>query len=124
MQPEPRQRYGGQMADEDREQQALKTKAEVAPDSDEEDEDDIASPLDHPAFLPVLLWAGVLWFGYDGWLNPAYQEGGDKHDSMAFSRYGFGVILAAALYYTYRLLGELREARESETKRDTRSRGE
>jgi hypothetical protein len=24
------------------------------------------TPFDHPLFLPVLLFAGMLWFGYDG----------------------------------------------------------
>ncbi len=27
-------------------------------------------PFDHPWFLPGLLYAFAVWFGYDGWLNP------------------------------------------------------
>jgi hypothetical protein len=26
-------------------------------------------PFDHPYFLPGLLFAIALWFGYDGWFN-------------------------------------------------------
>ena len=27
------------------------------------------TPFDHPFFLPVLLLAGAIWFGYDGFIN-------------------------------------------------------
>lgn len=75
------------------------------------DEDDAPTPFDHPLFLPALLFAGALWFGYDGFLNADYQPGGDKHDSLDFSRYGFAVLLALLGYYGYRGLQEIREDR-------------
>lgn len=110
------------MPDEDREQRALEAKGETALGQDEDEE--VASPFDHPAFLPVLLWAVVLWFGYDGWLNPDYQAGGDKHDSLAFSRYGFAGLLVFAVYTTLRLLRELRAEQDSGPGGETHSDGE
>jgi hypothetical protein len=47
------------------------------------------TPFDHPLFLPALLAAGVVWFGYDGWIN----TDPDMLEHQAFNRYGFGVLL-------------------------------
>jgi hypothetical protein len=59
-----------------------------------EDEDEGASsPFDHPAFLPVILFAVALWFGFDGWIA-------EDTESVRFNRYGFGFLLGAALYFT------------------------
>ncbi len=58
-----------------------------------EEERDTSSPFDHPAFLPVILLAVALWFGYDGWFN-------EDIESVRFNRYGFGFLLGAALYFT------------------------
>jgi hypothetical protein len=52
-----------------------------------------SSPFDHPAFLPVILVAVALWFGFDGWFN-------EEIESVRFNRYGFGFLLGAALYFT------------------------
>ena len=59
----------------------------------EEEEQAASSPFDHPAFLPVILVAVALWFGYDGWFN-------SEIESVRFNRYGFGFLLGAALYFT------------------------
>jgi hypothetical protein len=66
----------------------------------EPDEDEGSSPFDHPAFLPVLLWALAIWFGYDGWLNqdPKMQE------HLTFNRVGFGVLVLAGTWYTVQSL--------------------
>jgi hypothetical protein len=71
----------------------------AAPES--EDEEPAGSPFDHPAFLPVLVFAMALWFGYDGWFN-------EKIESVRFNRYGFGFLLGAGVYFT---LVELTRAR-------------
>ena len=111
------------MADEDREQQALQARGEGAPDGGEEEDDDVASPFDHPAFLPVLLWALALWFGYDGWLNPDFQPGGESHEHVAFNQGGFALLVLGAIYYTVREL-RVSRAREYGGSDTTRSGGE
>jgi hypothetical protein len=59
----------------------------------QEEEENASSPFDHPAFLPVILVAVALWFGFDGWFNPEIE-------SVRFNRYGFGFLVGAALYFT------------------------
>jgi hypothetical protein len=66
---------------------------EPAPDAATEDDEEGSSPFDHPAFLPVLLWALAIWFGYDGWFN-------EKIESVRFNRYGFGFLCGAGVYFT------------------------
>ncbi|HXK25704.1 MAG TPA: hypothetical protein VMS55_23745 [Myxococcota bacterium] len=63
------------------------------PDGPEHGEERAASPFDHPAFLPVLVFAMALWFGYDGWFNETIE-------SVRFNRYGFGFLCGAAIYFT------------------------
>ncbi|TMA33785.1 MAG: hypothetical protein E6J87_09030 [Deltaproteobacteria bacterium] len=70
------------------------------------DEEEASSPFDHPAFLPVLLWGLAAWFGYDGWFNP-------KIESVMFNRYGFGILVVLAIYFSVQSLRETR-AREGE----------
>ena len=55
--------------DEEREERAAAEPTLVDVEVEEDDDDDAGSPFDHPAFLPVLLWALALWFGYDGFIN-------------------------------------------------------
>jgi hypothetical protein len=103
--------YGEAMSDEDREQAA--SPEEPAPDTEEEEEEEDgppSTPFDHPAFLPVLLGAFALWFGYDGWFNPEMEW-------VKFNRYGFAILAVAAIYYTVRAL---RERRSSESDPDSR----
>jgi hypothetical protein len=74
---------------------------DVSPDAaSEHDEDDGSSPFDHPAFLPVLLWALAVWFGYDGWLN----QDPDMAEHITFNRVGFGVLVVAGTWYTVQAL--------------------
>jgi len=58
----------------------------------EPDGEDTSSPFDHPAFLPVIVGAFALWFGYDGWFNT-------ETESVLFNRYGFGFLAGAAAYF-------------------------
>jgi hypothetical protein len=74
--------------------------AEPEPEPEAEDEE-ASSPFDHPAFLPVLLWGLAIWFGFDGWFNP-------KIESVMFNRYGFGILVALALYFTIQSIREVR----------------
>jgi hypothetical protein len=67
----------------------------------DDDDESAGSPFDHPAFLPVLVFAMALWFGYDGWFNESIE-------SVRFNRYGFGFLLGAGAYFT---LVELTRAR-------------
>ncbi len=98
------------MSEADREQQSLESKADAAErsaESDEdEDEEDTPSPFDHPAFLPVLLWALALWFGYDGFIN----QDPDMLEHVAFNRWGFGILVVGAVYYTVQAIREMRAA--------------
>ena len=66
-----------------------------------EDDEDRSTPFDHPFFLPVLLIAFALWFGYDGWFN-------EDMEWLKFNRYGFGVLAVAAVYYSWRAVKEQR----------------
>jgi hypothetical protein len=59
----------------------------------DEDDERASSPFDHPAFLPVLVWAMALWFGYDGWFN-------ETTESVRFNRYGFGFLIGAGVYFS------------------------
>jgi hypothetical protein len=100
------------MADhEQRDQQAIEDQARAGgvSDGDADDEDDAASPFDHPAFLPVLLWGLAVWFGYDGWVN----QDPDMLEHVAFNRWGFGILVVLGLYFTIQSLRDVR-ARKSE----------
>jgi hypothetical protein len=76
----------------EREPDELETAPTAAPDLETED-DDAPTPFDHPAFLPVLMCAIALWFGYDGWFNESIE-------SVRFNRYGFGFLCGGAIYFT------------------------
>jgi hypothetical protein len=76
----------------EREPDELETAPATAPDVETED-DDAPTPFDHPAFLPVLICAIALWFGYDGWFNESIE-------SVRFNRYGFGFLCGGAIYFT------------------------
>ncbi|MDG2334952.1 MAG: hypothetical protein P8Q97_12060 [Myxococcota bacterium] len=70
------------------------------------------TPFDHPLFLPILLLAGVLWFGYDGWINtdPEMVEHQD------FNRYGFGVLVLLCGWFGYKGWNEWQEDRAAAAK--------
>jgi hypothetical protein len=61
------------------------------------------TPFDNPWFLPVMLWLFTVWFGWDAWIVPMEEH-------LAFNRYGFFVVLALALWFTWKALKERREA--------------
>ena len=82
----------------------MEQRAEDPAAAEEEEDEDGGSPFDHPAFLPVLLWALAVWFGWDGWIT-------DKPDMLehsTFNRVGFGVLVTAGTYYTVQALRERR----------------
>ena len=97
------------MSDERRDQ-AMETKAgERAEDAiDDDEDDDVDSPFDHPAFLPVILWGLSVWFGYDGWIN----QDPDMLEHVAFNRWGFGLLVIAAVYFTVQAVRETRQTSE------------
>ena len=56
------------------------------------------TPFDHPLFLPALLVAFMLWFGYDGFIN----QDPEMLEHQDFNRYGFGVLVLAAAWFGYK----------------------
>ncbi len=62
-------------------------------------------PFDHPWFLPGLLYAFAIWFGYDGWLN-------ENIEAVTFNRVMAPIWLAGAIYYTIQNLRDRRRDRE------------
>ncbi len=75
----------------------------------EEGEDRPAStPFDNPFFLPVLLWAGAAWFGYDIVTDAeAYQE------YPLFNQGGFALLSVLAIYFTRSAIKERAERERS-----------
>jgi hypothetical protein len=65
------------------------------------------TPFDHPLFLPILLVAGVVWFGYDGWIS----ADPDMAEHQTFNRYGFGLLLILSAWFGYKGWGEWQEDR-------------
>ena len=99
---------------DEREQTALEAKGDASTDDraeeeQEEDDDEVGSPFDHPAFLPVLLWALSIWFGYDGWLN----DDPEMLEHVTFNRYGFAVLVVLGIYFTVQAIKEMRGDRET-----------
>ena len=56
------------------------------------------TPFDHPLFLPALLFAGVIWFGYDGFIS----QDPDMLEHQSFNRYGFGLLLLLTAWFGYK----------------------
>lgn len=87
-------RYPSPMSEDQRRQSAMERSSEdnaTAPE-DEEEDSEVGSPFDHPLFLPVLLLAMTLWFGYDGWFNHSIE-------SVRFNRYGFFFLAGFTFYF-------------------------
>jgi hypothetical protein len=76
--------------------------------NDENGEDQPApTPFDNPFFLPVLLWAGAAWFGYDIVTDAeAYQK------YPLFNQGGLALLSVLAIYFTRSAIKEKREERE------------
>ena len=72
-----------------------------------EDDEPASTPFDKPYFLPLLLWAFAIWFGYDAFINQ------DEHmqDSFTlwFNRIGFPIVGLLALYFTFKAVKEMKE---------------
>jgi hypothetical protein len=83
--------------------------SEQPPPQDPESLGPPPTPFDHPLFLPVLLLAGLLWFGYDGWIN----TDPDMLEHQTFNRYGFGVLVLAFGWFGYRGWNEWREDKDN-----------
>ena len=97
------------MSEDERSQKSMEQQSgDAAATDEEEDEEDTGSPFDHPAFLPVLLWALAIWFGYDGWIN----QDPDMLEHLSFNRWGFAALVTAGTYYTVQSLREARAERE------------
>jgi hypothetical protein len=69
-------------------------------------EERASTPFDHPYFLPALLIAFTVWFGYDGWLNKDFDP-----QWISFNRYGFFVLLVLAAYFTIQAVRETRRGK-------------
>jgi hypothetical protein len=85
------------MSDENRELQE--------PEGEAEDEG-IATPFEKPFFMPVLLFALALWFGYDGWFN-------EEMEWIKFNRSVFVGLMILAVWTTYQDVREMRRAKSS-----------
>ena len=80
-------------------------RSDIPSEGENPEEAPAPTPFDHPLFLPVLLFAFSLWFGYDGFLN----DDPDMMEHQTFNRVGFAVWVVLLAYYGYRGLREMRE---------------
>jgi hypothetical protein len=71
--------------------------------AEEESEERAETPFDHPYFLPALLIAFTVWFGYDGWLDKDFNP-----EYITFNRWGFFILLPLAVYFTIQAVREKR----------------
>jgi hypothetical protein len=74
-------------------------------ETDEAQQGPPPTPFDHPLFLPTLLLAGVLWFGYDGWINtdPEMME------HQTFNQVGFAALVVLFGWFGYKGYNEWQE---------------
>jgi hypothetical protein len=87
----------------DRENDPQRTEGAGSESAEETREERASTPFDHPFFLPVLLIAFTLWFGYDGWLNEDFDP-----QWIPFNRWGFLVLGLLSVYYTWQAVRETR----------------
>ena len=83
------------------------TETRPASEIDPEDQQP-ATPFDPPFFLPILLGAGCLWFGYDGWIN----QDPEMLEHVSFNRWGFGVLVILTGLSSFRAKKEIDAERE------------
>ena len=71
--------------------------------------EDQGAPASGPATMRwiMLLVAGMLWFGYDGWIN----QDPDMLEHQEFNRYGFGALTIAAAWFGWKGWREWQEER-------------
>jgi hypothetical protein len=77
----------------------------AGPDAHPTEDARAPTPFDHPMFLPAMLFAFALWFGYDGFLN----DDPDMLEHRTFNRVGFALWLVLLGWYGYRGVQEMRE---------------
>ncbi len=80
----------------------------AGPGGSERDDEPASTPFDHPFFLPVLLWAFALWFGYDAFFNA--DEHMQDEFTLWFNRIGFPIVALLALHFTVKAVRENRAA--------------
>jgi hypothetical protein len=96
----------------DRNEAAHADQAEQPPAQQEEDGP--PTPFDHPLFLPVLLFAGMLWFGYDGFIN----SDPDMTEHRVFNQVGFALLTVLTAFFGYKGYREfLQDKRREEEER-------
>lgn len=71
------------------------------------------TPFDHPLFLPALLFGGMLWFGYDGWIT----SDPDMLEHRDFNRWGFGVLTLLTAWFGFKGWREWKQDKEQKASR-------
>jgi hypothetical protein len=89
--------YSAAMSEETREQEEAQS----------DDDAPVSTPFDKPFFMPVLLFALALWFGYDGWFN-------EEMEWIKFNRVVFCGLILLTAYTTYQDVKEVRKGKGSD----------
>ncbi len=63
------------------------------------------TPFEKPFFMPILLFALAIWFGYDGWFN-------EEIESIMFNRVIFGLLVALTIYTTWQDVHFVRKSKD------------
>lgn len=66
----------------------------------------VTTPFEKPFFMPVLLFALALWFGYDGWFN-------EEMEWIKFNRVTFCGLVILGIYTTYQDVKHVRKSKGS-----------
>ena len=85
------------MSEEIREPEDPKNGGEDAP---------VTTPFEKPFFMPVLLFALALWFGYDGWFN-------EEMEWIKFNRIVFCGLAILAIYTNYQDVRDIKKSKGS-----------
>ncbi len=70
-----------------------------------------STPFDYPFVFPALLFALMLWFGWDGWMNP-------KTKSVMFNRIMFGIFAVCCVWTAsvdWRVMKKMKAKKEAES---------
>ncbi len=95
------------MADSEEEPQQEQPPHDPSSQEQAELEGPAPTPFDHPLFLPILLFGLSVWFGYDGWFNPAMEE------HRTFNQGGFVVLSLATAWFGIKGYREWKEDQEA-----------
>jgi hypothetical protein len=90
---------------------AAGTPSGLEPGESQLEEEGPRNPFDNPYFLPVLLFALSVWFGYDAFFNA--DEHMQKPTTLWFNRVGFVVLIVLGIWFTLRARGEAANADDS-----------